>query len=58
MIICYTIPEIWQMENFYFSFILGYFLPFYAQNIKIKKMKKYTWKCHNFTNVYQKPMFT
>ena len=37
MIICYSIPEIWHVTNFYFSFILGYFLPFYAQEIKIKK---------------------
>ena len=38
VIICYTIPEILHVTNFYFSFIhFIHFLPFHAQKTKIKK---------------------
>ena len=59
MIICCTVSEIWCMTDVIFIFHSGLFFcpftPLTAQKIKIfKKMKKNTWRYHQFIHVYQK----
>ena len=57
MIICYTVPEIWQVMDVIVIFHFGlYFalLPPSAQKIKISKKWKNNWRYHHFRHVYQK----
>ena len=62
MIICCTVPNIWQMMDVIVIFRLGLFFAVFfhftlvtAQKIKIKKNETNNWRYHHFiTHVYQK----
>ena len=57
MIICYTVPKIWQVTDNSFSF-WAIFCPFTPphspKNQNFKKMKKKAWRYHYFTIMCQK----
>ena len=52
------IPKIWHVTNFYFSFILGYFLSFYAQKIRIKRNEIIHLEISSFYKCVPKIMIT
>ena len=56
MIICYAVLEIWHMTHvivvFHFGQCVFPFTPLTAQ--RNKTSKKWTWRYHHFTHVYQK----
>ena len=62
IIICYTVPKIWHVSDVIVINRFGQFLalpPPLPNNPKkekenFTKMKKDTWRCQHFTQVYQK----
>ena len=62
-IMCYTAPEIWHITDviiviFHFGLFFALLLPLTAQEMKIfLKNEKNAWRCHHFTQVYQKSWY-
>ena len=53
MIICFIVPEIWHLMDVVVSFNFGLFFAI-LPHLTAQKMKKHTWRYHNFTQLYQK----
>ena len=59
MIICHTVPDIWCVTDVIVIFHFGQFFvplpPNLTEKQKFQKREQNSWRCHHFTQAYQKP---